>query len=94
MTKNTRVEEISKTMAFEKVSENSLLLYCLDMFTFQISIHTLKLMCQKSTPVGENIKQWPWRKYQTIAICYKVSIFLDSKYLFTHLIGSAEKYSR
>ena len=32
-----------QTMAFEKVSDNSVLLYGIDIFTLQISIYTLKL---------------------------------------------------
>ena len=31
------------TVAFEKISDNGLLLYGLDLFSFQISIHTLLL---------------------------------------------------
>ena len=50
-------------MAFEKVSNNGLLLYRLDIFRSQISIHTLKLDLQKGTPIGKNTRQWPLRKY-------------------------------
>ena len=49
-----------QTMAFEKVSENGILLNGLDIFTFQISIHTLKL----DVPT----KYLRWRKYQTMAL--------------------------
>ena len=52
-----------QTMAFEKVSDNAILLYGLHIFTFQISIYTLKLDVPKNTHVGENIRQWPLRKY-------------------------------
>ena len=64
-----------QTMAFEKVSDNGLLLYSLDMFTFQISIHTLKL---------DLLKKYSLRKYQTVAFCQMVYIFLHSKYLYIH----------
>ena len=46
-------------MAFEKVSDNGLFLYGLDIFRFEISIHTLKLDVPKGTPFRENINQWP-----------------------------------
>ena len=61
-----------RTMAFEKLSYKGLLLYGLDIFKSQISIHTLKLDVQKSTPIGENTRQWHLKKYQTMAFSYMV----------------------
>ena len=72
-----------KTMAFEKVSDNGLLLYDLDMFSFQISNHTLKLDVLN--------KYSHLRKYQTMAFCEIVYIFLDSKYLFIHFNWICQK---
>ena len=40
-------------MAFGKVSDNGLFLYGLDIFRFEISIHTIKLDVQKSTLAKE-----------------------------------------
>ena len=59
-----------KVLPLEKISDNGLLLYGLDIYRFQISIHTFDV--PKSTPVPENIRQWPLRKYQTSAFCYMV----------------------
>ena len=41
--KSTPVEEKYQTISFEKVSENGVLLYVLDIFRFQSSTHALKL---------------------------------------------------
>ena len=68
-------------MVFEKVSGNGSFLYGLDLFRFQISIHTPKLDMPKNTSVGKNIRECPLRKYQTIVLSYKVWILLDSKYI-------------
>ena len=46
-------------MTFEKVSDNGILLYGLDIFRFQICIHELKLDMPK--------KYSCWRTYQTMA---------------------------
>ena len=60
----------------KKVSDNGFMLYGLDIFRFQISIHRLELDLPK--------KDSPLRKHQTLAFGYKVEIFLHSRYLFTH----------
>ena len=59
-------------MALDKVSDNGILLYGLDLFRSQISTHTLKLDLPKSTPLRENIRQWPLKRYQTMTLCYMV----------------------
>ena len=51
------LEKKYQTMAFEKVSDNGLLLYGLDIFTFQIPIHTLNLDVPENPHVGKSITQ-------------------------------------
>ena len=80
-----------KILMLGKVSHNAILLYDLDIFRFQISIHTLKLDVPKNSPAEENITQWSLRKYQTMACCYMIWIILHSKYLFIHLSVCAIK---
>ena len=61
-----------QTMAFEKKQKMAFCHMVQIFLDSQYLFIHLNRMCQKSTPVGKNIRQWPWRKCQTMAFCYMV----------------------